>query len=88
MVAHSEWAITSLWQQGLHEEAIDVLLTWISRVYLLRGELVQLEQCYTRATELMNSLQEDQALFAGHTLISIWQADDSAKETTRVGPSF
>lgn len=60
LMEHSDWAVESLWKQGLHEEAIGVLLTWVARVYLLRGEQIPLQACFTRAERLISLLASDE----------------------------
>ncbi|MDT0402700.1 MULTISPECIES: tetratricopeptide repeat protein [Streptomyces] len=53
LVDHGGWALPALRAQGLGEEYMTVLLTWVSRVHLLRGDEAKLRACFDEATDFL-----------------------------------
>lgn len=59
LVHHGSWALPALRAQGLGEEYVTVLLTWVSRVHLLRGEKAKLRACFDEATDFLATVPPD-----------------------------
>ncbi|EFL24965.1 putative tetratricopeptide repeat protein [Streptomyces himastatinicus ATCC 53653] len=62
LVDHGNWALPALRAQGLGEEYLTVLLTWVSRVHLLRGDEVNLRACFDEATDFVATSPPDARL--------------------------
>ncbi|MFI1416739.1 tetratricopeptide repeat protein [Streptomyces sp. NPDC020731] len=59
LVDHGSWALPALRAQGLGEEYVTVLLTWVSRVHLLRGDEAKLRACFDEATDFLAAAPPD-----------------------------
>ncbi|MFD8810760.1 NB-ARC domain-containing protein [Streptomyces sp. NPDC059627] len=62
LVEHGSWALPALREQGLGEEYLTVLLTWVSRVHLLHGDEVRLRACFDEAMGFLAGAPQDARL--------------------------
>lgn len=53
LVRHRSWAARSLLEQGLVDEHLGTLLTWVARVFLLRGETDERDACFAEAEAIL-----------------------------------
>ncbi|WP_146044377.1 tetratricopeptide repeat protein [Amycolatopsis sp. BJA-103] len=60
LIEHAEWALPALREQELGEEYLTVLLTWVSRVHLLRGDDESREACFAEAEQYLVTVSEEE----------------------------
>jgi hypothetical protein len=74
LLRHRTWATRSLLDQGLVDEHLAALLTWVARVFLLRGEMEERARCFAEAEAVL--ALEDQGTDFQHALVDFNRASD------------
>lgn len=63
LLSHSDWVIRSLYDQGLIEEMLIVLLSWVARVHLYQSDNAKVSKCFEQAAELLAALDARDVLY-------------------------
>jgi hypothetical protein len=81
LLRHRGWATRSLLEQGLVDEYLATLLTWVARVLLLRGATSERAECFVEAEAVVGRKTTD----FQRALVDFNRASDELPAVDRVG---